>query len=184
MPSRRSDVGTLWSVTATVASGRRTPRPAIRRPSKACGEVTSWTRWRSMYSRSGSPSAWCTTWRSQTLSAIVRGTRSSPSNFPLCGIESRLVGDSVSGVGVLDKAVSVLDALEDGPQALAGLAAATGLPRATAHRLAAALAVHGLVGRDDAGRFVLGPRLVSLGRAAGPGRRRLAELAAPALTAL
>jgi DNA-binding IclR family transcriptional regulator len=87
-------------------------------------------------------------------------------------------------VGVLDKAVSVLDALEDGPQALAGLAAATGLPRATAHRLAAALAVHGLVGRDDAGRYVLGPRLVSLGRAAGPGRRRLAELAAPALTAL
>ena len=31
-----------------VASGRRTLRPARRRPSKACGLVTSWTRWRSM----------------------------------------------------------------------------------------------------------------------------------------
>ena len=41
-------VGTLWSIVATVRSGRRTPRPASRRPSKACGEVTSWTRWRSM----------------------------------------------------------------------------------------------------------------------------------------
>ena len=29
-------------------SGRRSLRPAMRRPSKACGEVTSWTRWRSM----------------------------------------------------------------------------------------------------------------------------------------
>ena len=44
----RSVVGTLWSATASVASGRRTLRPAARRPSKACGLVTSWTRWRSM----------------------------------------------------------------------------------------------------------------------------------------
>ena len=41
-------VGMLWSATAMVASGRRTWRPAMRRPSKACGLVTSWTRWRSM----------------------------------------------------------------------------------------------------------------------------------------
>ena len=38
----------MWSATATVASGRRTLRPATRRPSKACGLVTSCTRWRSM----------------------------------------------------------------------------------------------------------------------------------------
>ncbi len=44
----RSDVGTLWSTTAMVASGRRTARPAARRPSNAWGLVTSWTRWRSM----------------------------------------------------------------------------------------------------------------------------------------
>ena len=43
-----SPVGTLWSMVAIVRSGRRTPRPARRRPSNACGLVTSWTRWRSM----------------------------------------------------------------------------------------------------------------------------------------
>jgi hypothetical protein len=43
-----SSVGTLWSAVASVRSGRRTLRPASRRPSNACGLVTSWTRWRSM----------------------------------------------------------------------------------------------------------------------------------------
>ena len=36
-----STVGTLWSSVAIVRSGRRTGRPASRRPSKACGLVTS-----------------------------------------------------------------------------------------------------------------------------------------------
>ena len=40
-------VGTLWSIVATVSSGRRTGRPASRSPSNACAEVTSWTRCRS-----------------------------------------------------------------------------------------------------------------------------------------
>ncbi|MGH9153497.1 MAG: IclR family transcriptional regulator, partial [Acidimicrobiales bacterium] len=82
---------------------------------------------------------------------------------------------SVGGVGVLDKAVAILDALEHGPLALAQLVASTGLSRATAHRLATALQGHDLVGRDAAGRFVLGPRLVrrSLEDAA---RRPLATL--------
>jgi len=71
--------------------------------------------------------------------------------------------DSVSGIGVLDKAVSVLDALEGGAHTLAQLVDATGLPRATAHRLAAALEVHGFVARDDEGRYQLGPRLALLG---------------------
>ena len=43
----RPIVGTLWSTVASVRSGLRTPWPAIRRPSNACGEVTSCTRWRS-----------------------------------------------------------------------------------------------------------------------------------------
>ena len=47
MPAARPIVGTLWSTVASVRSGRRTRRPARRRPSKACGEVTSWTRCRS-----------------------------------------------------------------------------------------------------------------------------------------
>jgi DNA-binding IclR family transcriptional regulator len=84
---------------------------------------------------------------------------------------------SVSGVGVLDKAVSVLDALEAGPLPLAGVVAATGLSRATAHRLATALEVHGFVGRDGEGRFRLGPRLAgpSLALAAEPAMRRLRD---------
>ncbi len=44
----KSTVGTLWSSVASVRSGRRTVRPASRRPSNACGEVTSWMRCRSM----------------------------------------------------------------------------------------------------------------------------------------
>lgn len=65
---------------------------------------------------------------------------------------------SVSGIGVLDKAISVIDAVEAGPLALAGLVSATGLSRATAHRLAVALETHGFLERDEAGRFGPGPR--------------------------
>lgn len=88
-------------------------------------------------------------------------------------------------MGVLDKAVSVLGAVEAGPCSLAGLMARTGLPRATAHRLALALETHGLLGRDGAGCFVLGPRLAALGRSAVTGLRpALATSAAPILAAL
>ena len=82
---------------------------------------------------------------------------------------------SVSGVGVLDKAVAVLDALDGGPLSLNGLVEATGLSRATAHRLATALEVHGFVARDGEGRFERGPRLA---------RPRLPDLARPALERL
>jgi DNA-binding IclR family transcriptional regulator len=92
--------------------------------------------------------------------------------------------DSVSNVGVLDKTVLVLRALErGGPCGLAELQAATGLPRATAHRLATALERHGLVRRDAAGRYCLGLALVGLGDAAAAGFP-LADLARPALVAL
>jgi len=72
--------------------------------------------------------------------------------------------DSVSGVGVLDKAMAVLAAVEQAPRSLAELVTATGLSRPTAHRLAVALEVHGLVRRDDDGRFCLGLRLIGLGQ--------------------
>lgn len=84
---------------------------------------------------------------------------------------------------MLDKAVVVLDAVAASPRSLAELMAATGLPRATAHRLAVALEVHGLVRRDPDGRFALGLHLVELGRAAAAAFP-LAELARPALERL
>jgi DNA-binding IclR family transcriptional regulator len=83
--------------------------------------------------------------------------------------------DSVSGVGVLDKAFAVVDALEREPLPLSGLVSATGLARPTAYRLAVALEAHGMVRRDEQGRFCLGPRLT------GPS---LASLARPAMERL
>lgn len=74
--------------------------------------------------------------------------------------------DSVSGVGVLDKAMAVLGAVAERPRSLAELVEATGLARPTAHRLAVALEVHGLLRRDGEGRFTLGLRLIGLGHAA------------------
>jgi DNA-binding IclR family transcriptional regulator len=91
--------------------------------------------------------------------------------------------ESVSGVGVLDKAVAILVALEPRPTNLTGLVEATGLTRATAHRLAQALARHGLVERDGEGRFCLGHRLADLGAAALAGPP-LATAARPALEVL
>ncbi len=90
--------------------------------------------------------------------------------------------DESSGVGVIDKSVAVLSALEGGPASLAALVALTGLPRPTAHRLAVALEQHRLVGRDTEGRFVLGPRLGEL--AAAGGEDRLIATAAPILAKL
>jgi len=89
-----------------------------------------------------------------------------------------------SGVGVLDKAVSVLSAMESGPASLAQLVSATGLARPTAHRIAVALEYHRFVARDSQGRFILGPRIAELATAAGedrllsvaqPVRRRLSS---------
>ncbi|OBK29826.1 IclR family transcriptional regulator [Mycobacterium asiaticum] len=67
-----------------------------------------------------------------------------------------------SGIGVLDKAVGILQAVAESPCGLAELCERTGLPRATAYRLAAALEVHRLVGRDEEGRWRLGPALNEL----------------------
>jgi DNA-binding IclR family transcriptional regulator len=76
---------------------------------------------------------------------------------------------------VLDKAAAMLDAVEARPLSLAELAAATGIHRATAHRLAVALETHGFLRRDEGGRFLPGLRF------SGP---TLAERARPALEGL
>jgi DNA-binding IclR family transcriptional regulator len=67
-----------------------------------------------------------------------------------------------SGIGVLDNAVGVLHAVAESPCGLADLCERTGLPRATAHRLAAGLEVHRLLARDAEGRWRLGPALTEL----------------------
>ncbi len=74
--------------------------------------------------------------------------------------------DIVTNVGVVDKAMAVVSAVADAPCSLAELQTATGLPRATAHRLAGALEAHGMLRRGADGRFDLGPALVTLGSAA------------------
>src|SRR5205814_873493 len=77
----------------------------------------------------------------------------------------RLMGHSMSGVGVLGKAVVILAACVDGAS-LAELVERTKLPRATAHRLAQALEIHRLLVRDQQGRWGPGPRLGELANAA------------------
>lgn len=62
-----------------------------------------------------------------------------------------------SGVGVLDKAVLLLERIADRPASLAELVEQTGLSRPTVYRLAVALEHHRLADRDREGRFVLGP---------------------------
>lgn len=91
--------------------------------------------------------------------------------------------DSVTGVGVLDKAMAVLRAVGEAPCTLSRLQTSTGLPRATAHRLATALESHGLLRRDAQGRFELGHALVPLGQAAAE-RFPLVDLALPVLDEL
>jgi len=74
--------------------------------------------------------------------------------------------DSVSGVGVLDKAFVVLNALVARPLSLSESVEATGIPRATCHRLLSALEHHGAVRRNNEGLYCLGPTLAGLGRGA------------------
>jgi DNA-binding IclR family transcriptional regulator len=81
---------------------------------------------------------------------------------------------------VLDKAVAILRAVAAEPATLAELVDRTGLPRATAHRLAVALEGHRLVRRTPAGAWAPGPALAELGR----GVADLAELAGRHLVAL
>jgi DNA-binding IclR family transcriptional regulator len=69
--------------------------------------------------------------------------------------------------------VAILTAVADEPATLAELVTRTGIPRATAHRLAVALEGHRLVRRTEDGSWVTGPALAELAR----GGTDLAELA-------
>ena len=70
--------------------------------------------------------------------------------------------NQTSGIGVLDKAVAVLQAVSTEPCGLAELCVQTGLPRATAHRLAVGLETHRLLRRGPDGRWRPGTALAEL----------------------
>jgi DNA-binding IclR family transcriptional regulator len=88
----------------------------------------------------------------------------------------------VSGVGVLDKASTLLAIVEQAPTPLSELVSRSGLTRPTVHRIAVALERLGLLSRDFHGRFVLGPRLGSMSVEAR--YDRLAQAATPVLAEL
>ncbi len=89
----------------------------------------------------------------------------------------------ITGVGVLDRCIALLDLLTGGPRSLRALTQASGLPRPTAHRLLVALEAHRLVAREASGMFRLGPRLTELAAVAGP-ELDLASAAGPVLIRL
>jgi DNA-binding IclR family transcriptional regulator len=86
------------------------------------------------------------------------------------------VDQVVSGVGVLDKAMYLLDVVQySQPVSLAELVSKTGFPNTTAHRLVLALETHGFLRRDEAGRLLTGSRFATgtLSQVAGPIMRQL-----------
>ncbi|MDO4911219.1 MAG: IclR family transcriptional regulator [Corynebacterium sp.] len=89
--------------------------------------------------------------------------------------------EAESGIKVLDRAALILNIVADKPLSLAQLCEKTGLPRATAHRLATALEVHGFLGRTNDGRWDIGAGITSL---AARGGDSLIDAASPVMTAV
>src|SRR3954469_8729254 len=87
-----------------------------------------------------------------------------------------------TGVGVLDRAVDVLDAVENGARSFTAIAEATGLPKPTAPRMITALLAHGFL-MHAGGGYALGPRLLNLATTALR-ELPLRQLARPALEQL
>ncbi|MEW6059064.1 MAG: IclR family transcriptional regulator [Actinomycetota bacterium] len=88
-----------------------------------------------------------------------------------------------SGVGVLDRSVAILEAVESGARTLSDLVTATGLNRATAHRLATALEGQELLTRLGGRGYRLGSRFLRLATTAMRGLP-LGDLAHPTLARL
>jgi DNA-binding IclR family transcriptional regulator len=65
-------------------------------------------------------------------------------------------------VGVLDRAVAILDAVEHGARTHAAVVQATGLSRTTTHRILRSLDAHGLLEHMAGHGYRLGPRLLKL----------------------
>ena len=93
---------------------------------------------------------------------------------------------AVTDVGVIDRCVAVIDAVQHGARSHAEVVRATGLPRTTAHRLLTSLDRHGLIEQIGGWGYRLGPRLLQIAAAsmqepslravAHPALERLAEI--------
>ncbi len=86
-----------------------------------------------------------------------------------------MVARSEIGVGVLARAVAILDVVESSPMGASDLARELDLSLSTTYRLATDMVKHGLLRKDQEGRFYLGQRFVTTA---------LSDLAIPALREL
>jgi DNA-binding IclR family transcriptional regulator len=71
-----------------------------------------------------------------------------------------------SGVGVLDRSVRILEAVEGGARSFTDIVEATELTRPTTHRLVKALEAHGLLMLREGSGNRLGPRVLTMATAA------------------
>ena len=67
-----------------------------------------------------------------------------------------------TAVGVLDRSVAILEAVEKGERSFRAIVAATGLTKPTAHRLISSLEDHGFLLHVGGLGYALGPRLLAL----------------------
>lgn len=88
-----------------------------------------------------------------------------------------------TGVGTIDRAVAVIDAVERGANTFTAIVGLTGLPRSTAHRLIRSLEEHRLLASYGRFGYGLGPRLLRLSRSATQ-ELPLRDLAHPVLEEL
>ena len=96
----------------------------------------------------------------------------------------RATPDVGSGVGVLDRVVAILDAIEAGnARSLADITQATGYTRSTTHRLLQAMEAHDLLDYSGPRGYHLGPRFLRLANRALR-ELPLRDLAHPVLTRL
>jgi DNA-binding IclR family transcriptional regulator len=86
-------------------------------------------------------------------------------------------------VGVLDRTMAILDAVQMGARSFTQIVEATGLTRSTAHRLIKAMEDHGLLISSGGRGYRLGPRLLGLA-ATATRDLPLRDLARPALAEL
>jgi DNA-binding IclR family transcriptional regulator len=99
------------------------------------------------------------------------------------GFTAELPPAPTTQVGVLDRAVDVLDAVEAGARSFTTIAEATGLTKPTTHRMINALVAHGFLMHVGGVGYALGPRLLNLATTAMR-ELPLRQLARPALEQL